>query len=148
MTGTRRIVGVDYGTKRVGLAKSDPLCMFAQPLGTYSPSEAISVMHEIDAGDGIEVIVIGWPLDSDGNENVSTERVDAYIADLRASLPVHIQIVKWDERGSSRAAVQELVRAGARKKQRGRAGATDRVAAALILQEYLDERNAASDSAF
>ena len=148
MTGTRRIVGVDFGTKRVGLAKSDPLCMFAQPLGTYSPSDAIAVIRAIDASDGIDVILIGWPLDADGNENVSTDRVDEYVGKLRESLPDHIEIVKWDERGSSRAATQELVRAGARRKHRGRSGATDRVAAALILQEYLDERNAASDSAF
>jgi putative Holliday junction resolvase len=147
MSGTRRIVGVDYGAKRVGLAKSDPLLMFAQPVGTYSPEDAVQVIRDIAAADGIEAIVIGWPLDSDGNENASTERVEEYIAVLKDAAPGPA-IERWDERGSSRAATEELVRAGSRRKHRARGGATDRVAAALILQEYLDERNAGDSGAF
>jgi putative Holliday junction resolvase len=147
----RRIVGVDFGTRRVGIALSDPLRLFAQPLGTYAPDEAIEVVGGIADRDGVEVIVFGWPLDADGNENASTERVAAYADRVAQRLANHeppVTIEKWDERGSSREAVEELIRAGAKRKQRGRGGAADRVAAAIILQQYLDERNAGHSGAF
>ncbi len=62
-----RIVGVDFGTKRVGLAKSDPLGMFAQPVGTFTPSEALDVLDELSRVDDVSTIVIGWPLEEDGS---------------------------------------------------------------------------------
>lgn len=146
-TGSARVVGIDYGTRRVGIAKSDPFLMFAQPVGTYAPDKAVEVVCAIAAEDGLHAIVIGWPLDNDGHENTATARVDAYVARLRGAIP-DLDVVRWDERGSSRAALGELIRAGAGRKQRGRTGAKDRVAAALILQEYLDERNADDTHAF
>lgn len=140
-----RVVGVDFGTKRIGVAVCDPLQTFAQPVGTYARDQSIDVIAGIAERDGVGTIVVGWPLDSDGNENVMTQRVDTYIDTLAERLGHEgrsVQFVRWDERGSSREAVSELLRAGAPRKQRGRGGARDRVAAALILQEYLDERNA------
>ena len=147
MSGRKRLVGVDHGTRRVGIAKTDPLALFAQPVGTFSPDEALDVLVAIDAEDGIETLVIGWPIDADENENPQTARVDEYIVVLKESLPA-TDIVKWDERGSSREAREELVRAGSKRKHRSRRGATDRVAAALILQQYLDDRNAGPAGAF
>jgi putative Holliday junction resolvase len=147
----RRIVGVDFGTTRVGIAVSDPLRLFAQPLGTYAPDEAIEVVSGIADRDGVEVIVFGWPLDADGNENAATNRVATYTERFAERLADHkppVLIEKWDERGSSREAVEELIRAGAKRSQRGRGGAADRVAAAIILQQYLDERNAGQSGAF
>lgn len=147
MSGRKRLVGVDHGTRRVGIAKTDPLALFAQPVGTYSPDEALDVLVAIDTEDGIETLVIGWPVDAQENENPQTARVDEYIVALREVLP-QTDIVKWDERGSSREAREQLVRAGSKRKHRSRKGATDRVAAALILQQFLDDRNADRASAF
>lgn len=145
----RRIVGVDFGTRRVGVAVSDPLWLFAQPVGTYTPDEAIDVIGGIADRDGLDTVVVGWPLDDDGNENAATEKVDRYVERIvgrltgrLADLHPPVTIERWDERGTSRQAVDELIRAGAKRTQRGRGGATDRVAAAIILQQYLDERNA------
>lgn len=146
-TPARRVVGIDYGARRVGIAVSDPLGIFAQPLGTMTPADAIARLLELDEEPGLDAIVVGWPLDPSGREGPATEAVEEYIGWVREALP-DVEIVRWDERGSSRDAVAELVRAGSRRKHRAKGGAADRVAAALLLQQYLDERNAGRDSAF
>ncbi len=140
-------MGVDHGTRRVGIARTDPLALFAQPVGTFAPDEAVDVLVAMHRDEGIETIVVGWPLDEQERENEQTARVADYISELQSALP-GVEIVKWDERGSSRAAREQLIRAGSKRKHRGRAGATDRVAAALILQQYLDDRNAGGAGAF
>src|SRR5690606_27399575 len=136
----RRIVGADLGTRRTAIAVSDPLRLFARPVRTYTPAEAIDIIRGIADRDARETIVFGWPLDADGNENEATERVARYIERVARSLELinpPVIVERWDERGSSREALDALIRAGAKRKQRGRAGATDRVAAAIILQQYL-----------
>ena len=57
-----RLVGVDHGAKRVGLAVADPLRLFAQPLGTFGPAEAVDRLRTLHADEGIETVVVGWPL--------------------------------------------------------------------------------------
>lgn len=135
-----RLVAVDYGTKRVGLALADPLRMFARPHGTFSPPVAVEELKRIHAEEGIETIVVGWPLTLEGEEGIATERVQQYINRLRNALPAGIGIVKRDERLTSEMAKDALRAAGARRtgrvdEDRGR---VDAAAAALILQDYLD----------
>ena len=133
-----RIVGIDYGTKRVGLAMADPLRLFAQPIGTYSPSRAIDELRSIHNNEGISQIVIGWPLTLEGDEAKATERVQIYINRLANVFP-RMHIEKLDERYSSKRASEALVEAGVSKKKRRQKGRLDAAAAALILQDYLDE---------
>ena len=133
-----RIVGLDFGTKRVGLALADPLRMFARPAGTFTPKAAIERLKSIDAEEGIACLVVGWPLTPDGREAEATTRVQAYIDRIRRALP-HLHIEKVDERFSSRRAGRMLVQAGVRKKARREKARIDAAAAALILQDYLDE---------
>jgi putative Holliday junction resolvase len=135
-----RVVGVDYGTKRVGLALADPLRMFARPHGAFTQREAVEELKRIHADEGIETIVVGWPLTLGGEEGVATERVQQYINRLRNALPDAVRIVKRDERLTSEMAKDALRDAGARRtgrieEDRGR---VDAAAAALILQHYLD----------
>jgi len=135
-----RVVGVDYGTKRVGLALADPLRMFARPHGAFTQREAVEELKRIHADEGIETIVVGWPLSLGGEEGVATERVQQYINRLRNALPDAVRIVKRDERLTSEMAKDALRDAGARRtgrieEDRGR---VDAAAAALILQHYLD----------
>jgi len=135
-----RVVGVDYGTKRVGLALADPLRMFARPHGAFTQREAVEELKRIHADEGIETIVVGWPLTLGGEEGVATERVQQYINRLRNALPEAVRIVKRDERLTSEMAKDALRDAGARRtgrieEDRGR---VDAAAAALILQHYLD----------
>lgn len=136
-----RIVGIDHGNRKVGLAISDPLALFAIPIGTFSPREALSTIERIRSEHGIEVLVIGWPITEHGEEAEATERVQQYINRLRKKFR-DLAIVKMDERYSSRRAVSALVEAGVRKKSRREKGRIDSAAAAIILQDYLDDPSA------
>lgn len=135
-----RLVGIDFGTKRVGIALADPLRMFARPHGTFRPAEAIEELKRIHAEEGIETVVIGWPLTLEGEEGTATERVQQYINRLRNALPGTVQIVKRDERLTSEMAKDTLRSIGAKAKghPKDEKGRVDAAAAALILQDYLD----------
>lgn len=137
MMETRRILGIDYGLRRVGLALADPLRLFARPHGTFSPDEALAELRRLQASEGIETVVVGWPLTPDGAEGPATERVQTFINRIRRALP-GIPIVRWDERYSSQRAREAIRAAGARRKARRDRARVDAAAAALILQEYLD----------
>lgn len=134
-----RLVGIDFGTKRVGVALSDPFRMFAQAEGTYAVEKAVDRLRELAAEPGFDTIVVGWPLTPEGHEGKATERVRPFVNRLRKLFP-EADVVTWDERYSSDRAVEALVDAGVRPKDRRRKGRVDAAAAALILQEYIDER--------
>ena len=131
-----RVVGVDFGTKRVGIAVADPLAMFAQPVGTFSPDEAIARLRAIRDEDGILTVVIGWPLSEDGRETESTRRVDQFVRRIRNAVG-KVNVVRWDERYTSEEARDRLVGIGPID-----VGRLDTAAAGIILQEYLDSRAA------
>lgn len=136
--GKPRILAVDYGKKRVGLAVSDPMRWFAQPLGTYAPREALHQIRQYCQQNVVEQILIGWPLTEDGEEGEATEWVQAYINRLSKMVPA-VPILKRDERFSSQLARAAIRAAGARQKARRDKGRVDAAAAAIILQAYLDE---------
>lgn len=143
--GQPRIVGVDYGQVRVGLAVADPLSLFAQPLGAFSPESAVAELEQIRARDGIGKVVLGWPLELDGTEGESVQAVRAFEKRLKKALP-GVEVERWDERLSSREAASAMVASGARKSKRREKGNIDAVAAAIILQSYLDGVERGSDS--
>lgn len=134
-----RLVGVDVGTKRVGLAVADPLRLFAQPHGTYGPEEALAVLREIRDEQGIETIVVGWPLTEAGTEEEATEMVQSYVARIREAIG-EVEVIREDERYTSEIAKDLLRRAGASQPGRYDKGRVDAAAAAVILQGYLDRR--------
>jgi len=133
-----RIVGVDFGRIRVGLAISDPLVVFAQPLGAWSPTIALAELEQIHLRDGIEKLVLGWPFELDGSEGPAIEAVRAYESRLRKAFP-DLEIIRSDERFTSREATETILASGVRKKKRREKGIVDAVAAAIILQSYLDQ---------
>ena len=139
-----RLVAVDYGEKRVGLAMSDPLYLFPQPVGTYSPAEALKVLESIARKDGIHTLVVGWPLTEEGLEGDATAAVDRYIDRVRRRLP-GVRVVRWDERYTSEVARERLRRAGPRREWKWRRGRVDTAAAAVILQEYMNERRSQAE---
>ena len=132
-----RTAAVDYGTKRVGLATADPLHLFAQPYGTFSPDQAVEVLRTLRAESGLEVLVVGWPLTLAGEEGEMTERVQEFINRLRRALP-DVQVVKWDERFTSEMAKEAIHAAGTSRRARRDKGRIDAAAAAILLQDYLD----------
>lgn len=133
-----RVIGIDYGKKRVGIAKSDPFRLFAIPVGTFTPRESIEMVRTLYKEEGISEIVIGWPLTLEGEEGKATERVQAFINRIKKVFPA-IPILKVDERYTSKRAVRALVEANVKKKARREKERIDSTAAAIILQDYLEE---------
>jgi len=131
--GPRRVAAVDYGTRSVGLALADPLRIFAQPCGAFSQEEAVRRLHMLHEREGLETVIVGWPLLESGAEGRATARVQQYINRLRKVLP-GVRLQKWDERFTSEEARDRL----AQRKQRASKARVDVLAAGIILQEYLD----------
>lgn len=132
----RRILALDYGTKRIGVALSDELRWTAQPLETFERrsldrdlGHVLSLVASHEAG----LVVLGLPLQLDGREGPAIQAMREFTAALEARLPV--PLVLWDERMTTKAAEDLLIAADVSRKKRK--GAVDRVAAALLLQSYL-----------
>lgn len=134
-----RLVGIDYGSRRVGIAVADPLGLFARPLGTYAPGEALDVLARLGAEAGIEAAVVGWPLLDDGAEGKAVDRVRPFIGRLKKAVP-GVRVELQDERDSSRRAMESLVEAGVPRGKRREKARLDAAAACVILQDWLDER--------
>lgn len=132
-------MGVDVGTKRVGVAVADPLRLFAQPRDTYTPDEALDVLQKIRDEEGIETIVVGWPLTGEGTAEEATEMVESYVERILEALG-EVQVVREDERYTSEIAKDLLRRAGVSQPGRYDKGRVDAAAAAVILQGYLDKQ--------
>lgn len=135
-----RVIGVDVGTKRVGIAKSDPLHSFSQVHGAFSPSDALEELQRMNEGDGISLLVVGWPLSLQGEENDATAFVDGFVEKLEEVVP-GVEVKRQDERFSSEIAIGALREAGIRQPGRYDKGRVDAAAAAVILQDYLDARD-------
>ena len=134
-----RIVGVDVGTKRVGIAVADPLRLFAQTRGTYPPEEALEALQEMSDEEGIDTVVVGWPLTEEGTAEDATDMVESYVDRIREALG-EVTVVREDERYTSEIAKDLLRRAGVSQPGRYDRGRVDAAAAAVILQGYLDRR--------
>lgn len=134
-----RVLAVDFGGRRIGVAVSDPLRIIACPLDTLhisSPGEGIrrlvSLCHEYE----IEILIMGYPLGNSGNKTDQTCIVERVIEDLEEK--IDIPVIKWDERFTSIQAADILRSQGI--KARDQKGKVDALAARIILQEYLDSR--------
>lgn len=132
-----RILGLDYGSRRIGVAICDELGMTAQGVTTITRKNReadLNGIAELIAHNGIERIVIGYPLRLDGSEGIQCEKVKRFARrlEMRFSLPV----ILWDETLSTKEAEELLRQGGVRWEKRREV--VDRIAASLILQEYLD----------
>ncbi len=137
MQNYARLIGIDVGTKRIGLAQTDLLQTIASPVGTFSPDDVLSKIKQIMKEYPVEKIIIGWPLTTDGLEGSATKMVNRFIAKLTKHFP-EIPIEKVDERYTSNKAKSMMVEIGIPKNKRRQKERVDRIAAAIILQNYLD----------
>jgi len=137
----KRVLGVDLGDARTGLAVSDELRMLAHPLETIKSNSAETVARRIKAiicEKDIGCVVVGLPRNMDGSLGKSAEQVQCFVAKLTGL--IKCQVVTWDERLSTVAADRALQAAG--KKTRETRNIRDQVAAQIILQSYLDRLSA------
>lgn len=133
----KRILGIDVGTKRIGLAQSDPTLTFASPVGTYNELEIMKKIGEMQSD--TDRIIIGWPLSMRGHEGLATQMVEQFVFRLRAKFP-DIPVEMLDERFTSTMANQVIRETVPSRKKRQQKGLVDTVAAAILLQSYLDRR--------
>lgn len=132
-----RLIGIDVGKKRVGIAQTDLLQTIASPVGTFSPENVFTEIGNIVEHSPVKKFVIGWPLSLSGDEGSATQMVESFIKKLQRKFP-EIEIIKVDERFTSSQARDIMLEAGVPKKKRQEKGRVDRIAAAIILQNYLD----------
>ncbi len=141
-----RILSIDHGAVRVGLAMSDELKMFASPYKVLKTSATtVDEIARIVRENDVERVVLGMPYTLDGGESPSTRRVKAFAGRLREALPCPVE--EWDEAFTSRSASERMIGSGVRKKRRSEKGSADLWAAAIILQEYLDSTRGRSGPA-
>lgn len=132
-----RLIGIDVGKKRIGVAQTDLLKTIATPVGTFAPDKVLSEIRKIIDQAKVEKFVVGWPLNPAGEEGPATQMVQKFLKRLNRTFP-EIEIVKVDERYTSNKARHLMIEAGIPKQKRQEKGRVDRIAAAIILQHYLD----------
>ena len=131
-----RILAIDYGKKRTGLAVTDPLQIIANGLTTVNTQELFDYLKAYIAKEDVEKIIIGLPYQLDGSPTDATPSVLHCIRRLKNSFP-NIPIVPVDEQFSSKMASRAMVEMGMKKKDRQKKELIDEIAATILLQEYM-----------
>ncbi len=134
-----RIIGIDYGSARVGLAQSDPLGIFASPLETVPSAKIIDYLQKYSQDETIVKFVLGYPLNLDGRHAEAASGVDKFIPVLQKAFP-DIPIALEDERFTSVLAHRAMIDGGMKKSERRQKESVDKISAAIILQSYLDRK--------
>lgn len=135
-----RIIAIDLGTKRTGLAVTDPLRMLANPMETIETSSLLAYLKAYFAKEEVDTIVLGLPIRLNGKDNEMTPKVMEMKGKLEQEFPSK-KIELIDERFTSKMAMQSMISMGSKKKdRREKAGNLDKVSAAIILQSYLERQ--------
>ena len=132
-----RILAIDYGTKRTGLAVTDPLQIIANGLDTVATQELEEYLKRYMDQEEVETIVVGEPFYPDGNPAQIHPQVIVFVRKMKKLFP-DIEVVTHDERYTSEEAKQVILQSGAKKKKRRDKSLVDKVSAVLILQDYLE----------
>lgn len=134
-----RILSIDYGRKRTGLAVTDPLQIIAGGLATVATSELFDWLQAYIARESVERIVIGEPRQPNGEPSENLARVQQFVNRWRKAVP-SIPIEYYDERFTSVLAHQAMIDGGLRKKARQNKGLVDEISATIILEDYMRSR--------
>ena len=135
-----RIICIDYGGKRTGIAVTDPLKIIATALQTIETPQLFIFLKKYIAAESVERILIGHPLNLDDTPTHATPLVEAAIKRLQKEFP-QIPVEKVDERFTSVLAGRAMIEMGMKKKDRRQKGNVDQIAATIMLQEYLNQHN-------
>jgi len=134
-----RILSVDYGKKRTGLAVTDPLQLIAGGLATVSTSELFEYLQQYIAREPVERIVIGEPRQPNGEPSENLVRVQQFVNRWRKAVP-QVPIEYYDERFTSVLAHQAMIDGGLKKKARRDKALVDEISATIILEDYMRSR--------
>jgi putative Holliday junction resolvase len=135
-----RIIGIDYGRKRIGIAVTDPLKIFASPVKTVNAAELDNFLLDYMRTEEIDEFVVGYPVQLNNRPSESVRYIDPFIEKLKKMFPdkpVHIV----DERFTSQMAFRTMIDGGVKKKARQDKSLVDRISASIILQSFLDKRS-------
>lgn len=132
-----RILSIDYGSKRTGLAVTDPLKIIATGLTGIHTKDLENFLVDYFKKENVELVIIGHPTNWDDSATHATPLVQAFINRFKKVFP-QMPILKVDERYTSKMAVQSMVESGMKKKNRQNKNLVDEIAATIMLQEYLN----------
>ncbi|MBC7921950.1 MAG: Holliday junction resolvase RuvX [Ferruginibacter sp.] len=134
-----RIVAIDYGSKRVGLAVTDPLQIIATALDTVHAKDVLAYLKQYESNEEIEAFVVGMPKRLDNTDTNATPLVKSFVKNLQKNFPatpVHLH----DERFTSAMARQTMIDGGMKKKDRRNKANVDKISATIILQSFLEQK--------
>ena len=132
-----RILSIDFGTKRTGIAVTDELRLIASGLTTVETKDLMDFLVDYCQAEDVGTIVVGLPLQKDGSPSPVEVNITAFIEELKKVLP-EMPITRMDERFSSKMAFQTMIDSGLKKKQRQNKALIDEISATIILQDYMN----------
>jgi putative Holliday junction resolvase len=134
-----RILAIDYGIKRTGIAVTDELQIIASGLTTVPSETTISFLATYFSNENVSKVLIGEPKQMNGLASESAPIIEKFVSEFKAAFP-EIDIVRVDERFTSKMAFQTMIDSGLKKKQRQNKGLVDEIAATILLQDYLTRK--------
>ena len=134
-----RIMAIDYGTKRVGIAVTDPLQIIATGLTTVHSSELMEFLKKYIEKEDVECIVVGKPKHLDNTPSEADRFIEPFVIHLKRSFP-NIKVDRMDERFTSKMAFQTMIDGGLKKKARQNKELVDEISATIILQSYMQAK--------
>ena len=134
-----RILALDYGTKRTGIAITDDLQIIASGLTTVETKNIFSFLMQYLKNENVELFVVGEPKQMNNTESESEQFIKLFVEKLKTTFP-KIPVKRVDERFTSKMAFQSMIDSGLKKKQRQNKGLIDEISATIILQTYLEQK--------
>lgn len=135
-----RIVAIDYGRKRTGIAATDPMQIIANSITTVPSSEVIHFLLSYSAKETIDSFVVGYPKQMNNSPSEAVKYIDPFIAVLKRTFPEK-EVYLMDERFTSKIAQQAMISGGVKKKDRQNKALIDAVSATIILQSFMEYRD-------
>ena len=135
-----RILAIDYGRKRTGLAVTDILRITANPLLTIETKDLMNWLSDYFAKEQVDEVVIGHPTQMDGSDSESMNYIRPFIGNFRKQFP-QMPIIMYDERFTSVLAHQAMLAGGMKKKDRQNKAVVDKIAACIILEDYMEYKS-------
>lgn len=132
-----RLIAIDYGEKRSGIAVTDPLCIIANGLTTVKTSELLKFLERYFTNEKVDKLIIGYPKTLQNKPAAIISKIDEFTNVISQKYP-HIEIIRHDERFTSKLAFQTMIDSGISKKARQNKALIDQISATIILRDYLE----------